>query len=189
MAPPGIKFLLHERPEDHGSWFPHALSGWYICPSIEHYPCHQIWIPATNSVRIGQSVSWFPHKLIMPTDTATDIIIVTSKDLTVALRQLNKNPLLPPSDTITRNVLSQLDSIFSNSSSALKPRQPPHFWISKGVHSKTALLHLQGCLHPLHRIFTISPLQQKTSQRSSSRQFQSFSRNITFFFSINQIEC
>ena len=37
MAPPGIKFPLHGRPEDHGSWSPHALSGSYIVPILEHY--------------------------------------------------------------------------------------------------------------------------------------------------------
>ena len=105
MDPPGIKVLLRERPGDRRSWSPHALSGWYIGPSLEHYRCHQIQISITNSVRIGQSVSCFPHKLIMPTANATDIIIATGKYLTAELRQNNKNHLLPPSDTTTRKAL------------------------------------------------------------------------------------
>ena len=96
-------------------------------PSLEYYRCHQIWIPATNSVHIGQSVSWFPHKLIMPTPTATEIIIATAKDLTAALRQINKNPPLPQSDTITCRAIFHLDYIFFNTSSALKPQQSPTF--------------------------------------------------------------
>ena len=52
MDPPGIKVLLRKRPEYRGSWSPHALSGCYIGPSLKNYLCHQIWIPATNSVRI-----------------------------------------------------------------------------------------------------------------------------------------
>ena len=48
MAPPGIKVLLCECAEDSGSWSPRALSGWYIGPSLKHYRCRQIWIPATN---------------------------------------------------------------------------------------------------------------------------------------------
>ena len=50
MAPPGIKVLLREHPKDRSSWYPHALSTWYIVPSIEHYCCHQIWILVTNLV-------------------------------------------------------------------------------------------------------------------------------------------
>ena len=41
----------------------------------------------------------------MPTTTATDIIIATTKDLTAALKNINKNPLLPPYDTITHKAL------------------------------------------------------------------------------------
>ena len=40
----------------------------------------------TNSAPIGQTASWFPHKLIMPTATATNIIIATVKDLTAVLK-------------------------------------------------------------------------------------------------------
>ena len=50
MAPPGIKVLLHECPKERGLRYPHALFGWYIGPSLEHYHCHKIWMPATNSV-------------------------------------------------------------------------------------------------------------------------------------------
>ena len=61
----------------------------------------------------------------MPTPTATNIIIATTKYLNTALKQINKNPLMPPSDTITCKSLFQLDSIFYNASYALKSKQPP----------------------------------------------------------------
>ena len=61
----------------------------------------------------------------MPTATATDITIATEKGLTASLRQINKNPLLPPSDTITPKALFQLDSILFNASSAVKPQLTP----------------------------------------------------------------
>ena len=120
MAPPGIKVLIRECTKDHGSWSTHALSGWYIDPSFEHYHCHKIWIPSTNAVRIQQTVSWFTQKLIMPTTTNTYIIISTVKYWTASFKQINKNPLLAPSDTITRKALFQLDSIFYNAYSVLK---------------------------------------------------------------------
>ena len=94
MDPPGIKVLLRGCGKDCGLWSLHVLSRWYIFPSLERYHCHQIWIPATNSVCIGKTVSCFPHKLTMPTDTATDIIIATAKYLTAALKQ-------PPQKTST----------------------------------------------------------------------------------------
>jgi hypothetical protein len=54
----------------------------------------------------------------MPTSSATDILLATAKDLTAALRQSQRNPLLPPPDTQTRQALVQLNEIFSN---ATKP--------------------------------------------------------------------
>ena len=111
MYPPSIKVLLREFPENCGLRSPHSLSVWYIVPSIEQNRCQQIWIPATNSAHIGKNVSWFHHKLIMPTETTTNIIIQIAKDLTAALKQINKNPLLPPSDYITRKARFQLGYI------------------------------------------------------------------------------
>ena len=44
-----------------------------------------------------------------------------------SIKTNQQNLLLSPYDTITRKALFQLDSIFSNASSALKPQQPPTF--------------------------------------------------------------
>lgn len=116
MAPHGIKeVLLHERPEDRGSWSPYSIDGWYIGPSLDHYRCHRVWIPETSSELIGQTVTWFPHNFKMPTPPATDIIISAAKDLTAALKQTNASPLLPPANTVTRQApLHQLADIFAN---------------------------------------------------------------------------
>ena len=127
MAPPDIKVLLCERAKISGSWSPHTLSWWYIIPILEHYHCRQMWIPSTNSSIIGKNVSLFPHKITIPTSTATNIIIATAKYLTEALKQTNKNHLLPPSDTITCKLIFQLDSIFSNASSEIQSQQSPSF--------------------------------------------------------------
>ena len=117
MDPPGIKVIFHKHPKGFSSCSPHALSRWYIGPSLGHYCCHQICIPATISVNIGQTVSWFNHKLIMTTSPAIDIIIATTKYLTAALNQTNKNTLLPPYDTTTSKSLFQIYVILSNTSS------------------------------------------------------------------------
>ena len=104
-----------------------------------------------------KNVSWFHKKCIMPTTTST------------------------PYDTITRKSLFQLNSIFSNASSTLKSQQSPNLKF-QGCPLQKLFLHLQGCLHLLHNIFTISLLQHKSSQISSSRQIQNFSKNCHLLF-------
>jgi hypothetical protein len=114
LAPPGIKVLTHERAEGRESFAVHSARGFYIGPCLNHYRCYQVWIPTTNSIRIANTVDWFPHNLSMPIASATDIIIATAKDLTAALRQYQKRPLLPPPNTQTRQALTTLNDIFSN---------------------------------------------------------------------------
>ena len=101
------------------------------------------------------------HKPIMPTATATDIIIATSKYLTAALRQINKKPLMPPSDTITRKALLQLYSILSNASSALKPQQPPTFKLPMLFTTKPIITSLRVSPSTTQDFHNISPTKKK----------------------------
>ena len=123
----------------------------------------------------------------MPTTTATDIIIATEKYLTAALIQMNKNPLLQPYGIIKRKALSQLDYIFSNASSALKKKKT-HLLTSKGGQSKTHFCTSKGVSTHYKIFLQYTPYNIKTLQISSSLQIQSFSKNISSFLSIIQIQ-
>ena len=81
---------------------------------MQHYRQHRIWIKATNAERIGDTVTWLPHHVHMPTSTAEDIIISAANDLTHALLQSDSSALLPPLNTETRKALQQLQQIFTN---------------------------------------------------------------------------
>jgi len=37
IAPPGIKVLVHEKPENRNTWAPHAVEGWYVGPAMQSY--------------------------------------------------------------------------------------------------------------------------------------------------------
>ena len=81
---------------------------------MHHYRQHRIWVPATNAERIGDTVTWLPHHVHMPTSTPEDIIIAAANDLTHALLQSDSSPLLPPLHTETRKALQQLQQIFTD---------------------------------------------------------------------------
>ena len=53
--------------------------------------------------------------------------MATTEDLSAALKQTNKNPLLPPYYTITRKLIFQLDYVLSNASYLLQSQQSPIF--------------------------------------------------------------
>ena len=97
----------------------------------------------------------------MPASTATKIIIATTKDLTVSLKQTNKNHLLPPSDTITHKLLFQIDSIFSNASSSMKSQQSPTFRLPRVSTSKTFAAPPRASPYTTQYFHSISPTTQK----------------------------
>ena len=123
FAPPGIKVLIHERPDNRKSWAPHAQTGWYLGPSFDHYRCHRVWVPATKSVRISQTLSWFPHHVSMPTPSTNDRILAAATDLTQALLTKQQDPdILPNLQTTHVAQLQQLADIFQTQS---HPQQLP----------------------------------------------------------------
>ena len=135
-----------------------------------------------------EKLSWFPHKLITSTGTATDIIMVTTKDLTAALKQTNKNTLLPLSDTITHKAPFKLDSIFYNASSALKSQQSPIFKFPRVSTPNSVAAPPRVSPSTTQDFHNIPPTTQKKPQIYSSHQIQNFSKNITFSFSLTQIQ-
>ena len=65
----------------------HAVSGFYIGVSLEHYRCHRCWIKDTKSVQTGNTI-FFKHKyLTMPMITPADALLSATGDLREALKR------------------------------------------------------------------------------------------------------
>ena len=86
FAPPGIHVLVHEKPDNRKTWDPHALDGWYLGPSLEHYRNYRVYIRKTQAERITDTLSWFPENLPLPTPTSEEIIVANLKDVVTELR-------------------------------------------------------------------------------------------------------
>ncbi len=158
LAPPGMKVLVHERPLERGSsWSPHNTEGWYIGPALDHYRQHRVWIPSTGAERIADTVTWLPHHIHMPTSSAEDIIIAAANDLTHALQQTDKSPLLPPVNTQTRSALMRLQQIFTDRFAA--PLQP----LPSSTLPNTARNVVSPTLEKLPRVMPNTSLPSKAS--------------------------
>jgi hypothetical protein len=81
MAPPGIRVLVHVKPDQRKTWAPHAEEGWYIGPAPEHYRCYRVYMTETKAERISDTVSWYPTKTIMPTADSIEIIAAAINDI------------------------------------------------------------------------------------------------------------
>ena len=81
----GCAIEMPAKPNKRKTFGRHAVSGFYLGVSVEHYRCHKIWVKGTNSVQIGNTV-FFKHKyLTMPTVTAADALLVAAENPTTAL--------------------------------------------------------------------------------------------------------
>jgi hypothetical protein len=79
---------------------------------MHHYRCQNVYISATVSERIVDTLEFFPHNYQMPQFSSTDILIMAANDMTDALQ--NPHPEVPftnvGDDTIS--ALTALAEIF-----------------------------------------------------------------------------
>jgi hypothetical protein len=106
FAPLGCKVEAHVVPEIHETWAPHTASRNYIGNAMEHYHCHNVYIPNTKGTRVCSSV-FVKHKyLTMPTLTPSDALIKAADTLSEAITSAI------PVSSITNDAITQLLNIF-----------------------------------------------------------------------------
>ena len=66
ISPPGTKFLVYKAASKRTSLSTHAVDGWYIVPSLNHYPCYHCYIPTTESTRHADTVEFFQKPFNFP---------------------------------------------------------------------------------------------------------------------------
>jgi hypothetical protein len=112
FAPPGCKIIAHEKPGKRHTWAPHGQHGYYLGPAMHHYRCQNVYISATASERIVDTLNFFPHNYQMPQLSSTDILLMAANDMSNALQ--NPHPEVPfthvGDDTIS--ALTALAEIF-----------------------------------------------------------------------------
>jgi hypothetical protein len=89
LALPGCKIIAHEKPGKRCTWAPRRQHGYYLGPAIHHYRCQNVYISATASERIVDTLEFFPHNYQMPQLSPTDRLIMAAKDMTNALQTLH----------------------------------------------------------------------------------------------------
>ena len=100
MAPPGIKVVAHDKPDQRGSWAAHGHDGWYVGPALEHYRCYKIYNIDTKRVHMPDTVDFFPPPhLKLPIPSKADLIEATMADLTATLQHPLHQTLDPLTDS------------------------------------------------------------------------------------------
>jgi hypothetical protein len=138
---------------------------------MHHYRCQNVYISATASDRIVDTLEFFPHNYQMLQLSSTDRLIMATKDMTDALQ--NPHPAVPfahvGDDTIT--ALAELASIFKlklrQTSPPTLPAAPPR------VKQRTCLAELSN---PVLASHAPAASNEITDNHSNTRHHQ---RSIT----------
>jgi hypothetical protein len=121
LAPPGIRVLIHEKPDKRTSWSPHALDGWYTGPALDSYRCFRIWAWDTRAERICDTLSWFPTKVTMPIASSNDLILAGIQDIVSALQNPSPGSALAPLTDSHVEALLTLTEILTGVARATPP--------------------------------------------------------------------
>ena len=122
MGPPGTRVLIHELPDSHGTWAPHAIPGWYVGPAMDHYRCYRVWVEETRSERTANTiVVWQPTQVQLPKTSSADAATQAAQELIHALQNPHLVSPLAPISNEHQHALQQLADIFNSASS--KPHQ------------------------------------------------------------------
>ena len=114
FAPLRCKVEAHMMPSTRDTWAEHTASGYYIGNLREHYRCHKVYITATKSTRICQTV-FFRHKyLTQPSFTTNDALLLAADRLTTAIARA------VPTTTTTQAGIQQLLDIFKKQANDAK---------------------------------------------------------------------
>jgi hypothetical protein len=99
FAPPGCKIIAHEKPGKH--------HGYSLGPAMHHYRCQNVYISATASERIVDTLEFFPHNYQMSQLSSTDRLLMAAKDMTDALQ--NPHPEVPLASVGDDTILALAD--------------------------------------------------------------------------------
>jgi hypothetical protein len=87
LAPLGCTIQFDIKPNRRKAWGEHSSDDWYLGTSPKHYRDHIIFVSATKTQRITNTI-FFKHCYItQPTITPKDAVVQALQDLTHTLSQ------------------------------------------------------------------------------------------------------
>jgi hypothetical protein len=113
FGPPCCKIVAHEKPAQIRTWAAHGRPGWSLGPTMKHYRCQNVYITATASECIVDTLNFPPHNSPMPQMSSADRILMAAQDMTDALKQPHPDVPFATIGDDTISALATLAEIFT----------------------------------------------------------------------------
>ena len=92
IGPAGTAVLIHDKPDQRGTWQAHGTHGYYLGPALHHYRTHRCLATHTGLERLADTVAWFPDSLHPPkTASPQELLHAAVIDLKKYIRRYLKN--------------------------------------------------------------------------------------------------
>ena len=134
LAPFGTRVIIHETPKDRASWAPHGVPGFYLGPAMDHYRCFRVFASPTESIRISDSIAWYPQPYPMPGSSALEGVHSAITDLDGAIEHLasvhseiseHRQPVMTKGAEATERLRAMLALYHSPSVQLAEQEAPP----------------------------------------------------------------
>ena len=142
LAPPGTRVIAYKTSNTRTTWGSHGEDGWYVGPALEHYRCVSVYFPSTRTVRVVDTVRYFPTIIPFPQTSLTDHLRQAASDIIAILSKppSQVTPELQSGDKI-QNALLDLATIFKNSANIPNLPERKSVSISKPLPLPRVSLH------------------------------------------------
>jgi hypothetical protein len=97
IAPPGMRVVVHEKPDKRPSWGYHGLDGFYVGPALGgSYRCFTVFVTDTRKTRINDTLSLHPPAgSQLSGSSPTDAIVSLLAQVETAITALANSTAIP----------------------------------------------------------------------------------------------
>ena len=121
LAPPGTKFVIHEKPDKRSLWAAQGVNGLYLGPALEHYRCYPVHVNNTQSERNSDTVKIFLQHTKVPSIAANEAATTAAQELVAALSYLKPNTEWEKVGNRKLDALCSLTQIIQDTTARNKP--------------------------------------------------------------------
>ena len=90
FTPAAMKAIVHDRPDEQKSWAEHGSRGFSIGPALNHWQCYRVYMQETKSIRVSNTVGFFPPQSSDPLINEETQISLILDDLVSILSKLTR---------------------------------------------------------------------------------------------------
>eukprot|EP01034_Spumella_vulgaris_P028684 gene28684-35585_t len=124
LAPPGMKVVVHEKPDKRPSWGYHGVDGFYVGPALGgSYRCFTVFISETRKTRITDTLSWHPPSgsQLIGTRSTDDLVSLLAQIVTALTSLATSSTLHADQQQSLHAALPSVTLAFRQLSSVFNP--------------------------------------------------------------------